>query len=377
MSADPGAAAAPRLAAVLAAFAAVYLIWGSTYLAIRFAIETLPPFLMAGTRFVVAGGLLYAFARARGLARPSLRQWRAAAVVGGLLLVGGNGGVVWSEQYVPSGLVALVVATEPLWVALFDWARRGGARPTRSAVFGMLCGFAGVAVLVGPTGAGGGHVAWLPAVVVLLAAGSWALGSIYSLRAPLPPSPLVATGAEMLAGGALLLVAGLARGEAAAFDPTAVSLRSLLGLGYLIVFGSLVAFSAYVFLLRVASPSKASTYAFVNPVIAVVLGWLLAGEPLTPRVGVAAALVVAAVVLVTAGKRRPSRKARRTEGDASSEDVAPFPGPAVAGGSKGEAETAYSAIAVALGRWQDEREPAASLAEIRNEAPQRARVPRD
>ena len=226
-------------------------------------------------------------------------------MVGGLLLLGGNGGVVWSEQYVASGLVALLVATEPLWVALFDWARRGGRRPSRSTALGMLIGFGGVAILVDPTNAGGG-TPWLPALVVLFAAGSWALGSIYSLRAPLPRSPLVATGAEMLTGGALLVVAGLLHGEAAAFDPAAVSTASLVGMGYLIVFGSLVGFSAYVWLLRVSTPSKASTYAFVNPVIAVLLGWLLAAEPLTPRVGVAAALVVAAVVLVTVGQR-PAR----------------------------------------------------------------------
>lgn len=292
----------PPLAGILAAFAAIYLIWGSTYLAIRFAIETLPPFLMAGVRFLVAGGILYGFARARGLAKPTPRQWGGAAVVGGLLLLGGNGGVVWAEQYVASGLVALVVATEPLWVALFDWLRPGGGRPSRPTVLGMLVGFAGVFVLVGPEGATGTGIAWLPALVVLFAGGSWALGSIYSLRAPLPPSPLVATGAEMLTGGALLAVAGLVHGDVAAFDPAAVSLRSLLAMGYLIVFGSLIAFSAYVWLLRVASPSRAATYAYVNPVVAVFLGWLLAGEPLTPRIGVAAALVVAAVVLVTMGK---------------------------------------------------------------------------
>lgn len=318
-----GDAHRPPLIGMLAAFAAVYLIWGSTYLAIRFAIETLPPFLMAGVRFIIAGGVLYLFARARGLARPTARQWRSAAVIGGLLLLGGNGGVVWSEQYVASGLVALLVATEPLWVALLDWARPGGSRPSRPTALGMVVGFVGVAVLVGPEGATAGGIPWFPALVVLLAAGSWALGSLYSLRAPLPASPVVATGAEMLTGGVLLLLFGLLRGEAAAFDPAAVSLRSLLAVGYLTVFGSLVAFSAYVWLLRVASPARASTYAFVNPVVAVFLGWLLAAEPLTPRVGVAAALVVAAVVLVTAGKVSP-----RTAVD-------PLPAPACAGAEAG------------------------------------------
>jgi drug/metabolite transporter (DMT)-like permease len=264
---------------------------------------------MAGVRFLLAGGILYGFARARGLARPTPRQWGGAAVVGGLLLLGGNGGVVWAEQFVASGLVALLVAVEPLWVALLDWARPGGCRPTRATAAGMLLGVAGVAILVGPKEVAAGGIPWLPALVVLFASGSWALGSLYSLRAPLPPSPVVATGAEMLTGGALMLLVGLARGEAAAFDPAAVSLRSLLGFGYLVVFGSLVAFSAYVYLLRTASPSKASTYAFVNPVVAVVLGWLLASEPLTPRVGIASALVVAAVVLVTTGKRRPGPEA--------------------------------------------------------------------
>jgi drug/metabolite transporter (DMT)-like permease len=286
----------PRL---LAAFAAVYVIWGSTYLAIRFAIETLPPFTMAGVRFLVAGALLFVWARRRGVAPPTRAQLRDAAVVGGLLLLGGNGAVVWAEQWVPSGLVALLIATVPLWMVILDWVWGGGARPGAWVWVGIAWGLAGVAVLVsGREMGGGGPMQLAGGVVVLLGALSWSAGSIYSRTARLPAAPRLATALQMLWGGGFLLLVGGVAGEWARFDPGATSLRSLLALAYLVVFGSLIAFAAYIWLLGVTSAARVATYAYVNPVVALLLGWALAGEPLTVRTGWAAAIILSAVVLL-------------------------------------------------------------------------------
>ena len=286
------------------ALGAVYVVWGSTYLAIRFAIETLPPFLMAGVRFVIAGALLYAWSRARGAERPGRLQWRAAAIVGGCLLLGGNGGVVWAEQRVDSGIAALIVTTVPLWLVLLDWLRPGGRRPGWRVALGLVIGFAGVTLLVRP-GSGGGAVDPVGAGVLVLASLSWAWGSLASRRLPLPASPILATGMEMLAGGGLLLAAGLVTGEAGRFDPAGVSTTSLAALGYLIVFGSFVGFTAYVWLLRVVSPAIVGTYAYVNPVVAVLLGWAFAGEPLTATTLIAAAVIIGGVAVITTQRSAP------------------------------------------------------------------------
>lgn len=285
---------------VIGAFAAVYIIWGSTYLAIRFAIQTLPPFFMAGARFIVAGAILYAWARWRGAEKPEKRHWVSTGIIGGLLLLGGNGGVVWAEQKVPSGLAALMVATVPLWMVILDWARRGGTHPGGRAVAGLALGFCGVAVLAMQGGAGvATRVAPAGAVALGIATLSWAIGSLYSRRAALPRSSLLATAMEMLAGGALLFIAGLATGEAARFSVGAVDARSALSLLYLTVFGSLVGFSAYIYLLKVSTPARVSTYAYVNPVIAVFLGWSLGGEPVSVPMLVSAAVIIASVALIT------------------------------------------------------------------------------
>jgi drug/metabolite transporter (DMT)-like permease len=294
-----------------AAFAAIYLIWGSTYLAIRFAIETLPPFFMAGARFIVAGALLYTWARWRGAPGPTRLHWREAAIVGGLMLLGGNGGVTWAEQRLPSGLAALLVTTVPLWMVLLEAVRPGGGRPSRRVALGLGLGMAGVLLLIGQGNLTGGQAVDLPGTaVVLFAALAWAAGSLYSRRARLPEAPLQGVALEMLAGGAWLLLAGGVSGEGARLNLDGASLRSLLALGYLIIFGSIVAFSAYLWLLRVSTPARASTYAFVNPVIAVFLGWALADEPLTAQTLLAAAVIVAAVAIITTGRvRRRSKPA--------------------------------------------------------------------
>ncbi|HUH13865.1 MAG TPA: EamA family transporter [Longimicrobiales bacterium] len=315
------------MARVLAALFALYVIWGSTYLAIRFAIETLPPFLMAGVRFVVAGGLLYGWVAMRGGARPTAAQWRASFIIGGLLLVGGNGAVVWAEERVASGVVALLVATVPVWMVLLDWAQGTGGRPTGKLMLGMLLGLVGLGLLVGPDAlGGGGDVDPLRAGVVVLGSMSWAAGSIYSRKAAVPRSPLLFTATQMLAGGALLLLLGTVLGEWGDVRLDAVSARSALALAYLIVFGAIVGYSAYVWLLRVSTPARVSTYAYVNPLVAVFLGWALAGEVVSPRIGVAAAVIVAGVAIITTSRthapRRPVGAAGADPGEGERDELA-------------------------------------------------------
>ena len=291
---------------IAAALAAVYIIWGSTYLAIRVAVENLPPFLMAGARFLVAGLLLYALVRGQS-GKPARAHWRSAFIVGGALLLGGNGGVCWAEQRVPSGLTALIIGTTPLWFTLIDWLGHGAARPTVRTVAGLLCGFAGVGLLVSPGRfAGGEHVDSIGAAVLIVAAISWAAGSLYSRRAVLPESPWLATAMEMVAGGALLLLVSALTGEWRVAGSVHVPLRAWLALLYLMVFGSLVAFSAYIWLLRAVSTAVVSTYAYVNPVVAVLLGWWLLREPITPRVLLAASAIIVAVMLLVSRPAPPA-----------------------------------------------------------------------
>ncbi|MGA9116407.1 MAG: EamA family transporter [Bacteroidota bacterium] len=295
---------------LLAAFAAVYVIWGSTYLAIRFAIETIPPFFMASLRHLTAGCILYAWTRLRGEPRPTLIQWRSAFIVGGMLLLVGNGGVTWAEQMVPSGVTALLIATSPFWFVIFDWLRRGGRIPGRRTILGLALGFAGTVLLVDPAGMGqGGSLDPAGVAVLLLATFSWAAGSLYSRSAPLPASPLLSTAMQMLGGGALLLATSGAAGEFARVPASSFSLRSVGSLLYLVVFGSLVAFTAYVWLLRVTTASRVATYAYVNPVIAVALGWWLAGEMLTTGMTAGAAVIVVAVGLIVTGESGARKKA--------------------------------------------------------------------
>lgn len=288
--------ARPKL---VAAFAAVYTVWGSTYLAIHYAIATIPPFLMAGTRFVIAGALMFAWSLAMGAKRPTKTHWRNTGFVGLLLLLGGNGGVVWAEQNVPSGIAALLVAVVPLWLVLLQWIAPGGKRPSLGVAFGIAIGLAGMGVLVGPDSfAGHGPINPWGALALILASLSWAAGSLFARGARLP-SPILATSMEMLTGGIGLLILGLATGETHQFQLHAVSTTSLVGLAYLIVFGSFIGFTAYSWLLKHASPAAVGTYAYVNPVVAVFLGWLIAGEPVTPRTFAGAAIIVVAVGIIT------------------------------------------------------------------------------
>lgn len=288
-------------AAIWAGLIAIYIVWGSTYLAILFVVETMPPFLAAGFRFLIAGAALYVFRRLRGDLAPLRLEWRSAAIVGLFLLVGGNGGVMWAEQRVASGIAALLIASVPFWMALLDSVRPGGRRPNGWVIIGILAGFAGILVLVGPTQLLGieGEVDLLGVLVLLLAAFLWAVGSLYNRGAKLPGSPLLGTGMEMLVGGFGLLLLGTVTGEWARLDLTAVSARSWLGFAYLVVFGSWVGFASYIWLLRVAPTMLVSTYAYVNPFVAIILGSLLAGEELTTRILLAAVFILGSVVVIT------------------------------------------------------------------------------
>ena len=300
---DADSSTSPSRAKVIAAFAAVYIIWGSTYLAIRYAIETVPPFLMASVRFLIAGGLLYVWMRRRGAPTPTRQNWLAALVVGGLLLFIGNGAVVWSEQHVPSGMVSLLVATVPLWMVLLEWAAPGGRRPSRGVAVGIAMGLAGLFILVGPDAfTSTGSIPIAGALVLVIGSLSWAFGSLYSGKAALPKEPLMATATEMLGGGVLLMGMSLATSEWDRVDLGAVSTTSVLALLYLIFIGSLVGFSAYIWLLTASTPARVSTYAYVNPVVAVFLGWAFANEPISARMLVAAAIIITAVALITAGQ---------------------------------------------------------------------------
>ena len=303
----------PSRASIVLAFAAVYVIWGSTYLAIRYAVETIPPFFMAGCRFVIAGAASYLWTRAGGAARPSRRDWAGAALIGALLLLTGNGGLCWAEQRVPSGLAALLMASIPIWMVLLDSRRRGGTKLGARVLGGMAMGVAGLALLVGPAHLwGSSRVNLAGAAVLMLASFSWSLGSVLSHRVKLPPSSFLAAAMEMLAGGALLLLLGVLSGEGLQLHLARVALRSLLGLVYLILAGSLLGFTAYLWLLRSVPTARVSTYAFVNPAVAVFLGWALGSEPLTGRELLASATIIAGVALIIT--HRPSPVALDTEG---------------------------------------------------------------
>ncbi|TMI31995.1 EamA family transporter [Candidatus Bathyarchaeota archaeon] len=287
------------------AFMSIYTIWGSTYLAIRLAIETFPPFLMAAIRFLIAGGALYAWMRLKGAPRPTRANWKAATIVGVFLLLGGNGGVVKAEQVFPSGLTAVLITTVPIWMALVELVRKDRIVPTLHVVLGLVLGFGGVVLLVGPgnlVGSGGLNPLWVG--VLILASLSWAIGSVYSRKASLPRTPLLGSGMEMLTGGALLLVVSLVSLEWVGFQPSNVSVLSLVSFIYLIVFGSLIGFSSYVWLLTKTTTARVSTYAYVNPVVAVFLGYFLAGEQLTLRTVLASTVIVIAVVVITTFKSR-------------------------------------------------------------------------
>ena len=291
------------------ALIALYIVWGSTYLAIRFAVETIPPFLMAGTRFLVSGLILYVWRKLAGDRNPTARQWRSAVIVGLLLVLGGNGVVSWAEQHVASGIAALMVASIPLWIAILDAARPGGIKPDWKIALGLLIGFSGITLLItssrGLNPADGRDIVGLFAL--LLAALLWSIGSIYGRDSDMPESSLLGTGIEMLGGAAGLMLVGTVSGEWAGLNLSAVSTASLLGLVYLILFGSLVGFVSYTWLLRQAPLSLVSTYAYVNPVVAVFLGAWIGSEMINARIVVSALIIIGSVAVINLSKKTRPR----------------------------------------------------------------------
>ncbi len=301
----------PSRSALILAFAAIYLIWGSTYLGIRVAVETMPPFLMAAARFLIAGTLLFGFLRLRGTPWPNAQQWRANAVIGFFLLLGGNGSVVWAEQWVPSGITALIIGIGPLFIVLAEWAWPGGQRPSAITLAALLLGFAGVAWLAAPwqrDEAGAPDLGGIGAI--LLGCVAWGIGAIYSRHAKHGAEPALAAALQMLGGGGWLLVAALLHGDLARFDAAAVSARSWAAFAYLVAAGSLIGFSTFVWLMKHSTPARVATYAYVNPIVAVVLGWLILDEPVSARTLGASLVIVGAVVIITIQKTR-TEAARR------------------------------------------------------------------
>jgi drug/metabolite transporter (DMT)-like permease len=290
----------PSRLRLLGAFAALYVLWGSNFLAIRYAAEAMPPFLMMAVRCLMAGAILFAWARVRSGEGPATGHWRSAAAVGTLLFLGCHGLLAWAEQRIPSGVAALVLATTPVWLTLLDWGA-GGPRPTGRAVAGLALGLAGLVFLVGPSTGGATLLALL---VLVLSAFAWAAGSILSRRLRLPSNLVLSSGMQLLAGGVALSLVGLALGEAGRVDRGMLTVRALGGFAYMVLVSSLVGFTAYTWLLRVAPPTQVGTYAFVNPVVALMVGWAVGGERVSAATLVASAVIVAGVALIVTGGRR-------------------------------------------------------------------------
>jgi drug/metabolite transporter (DMT)-like permease len=299
---------------VIVAFGLVYVVWGSTYLAIRVGVESFPPLLLAGSRHLITGLVLYPLLRWKTGVRPTAAHWRLSFITGFLLLCVGNGGVCMAERTVPSGVAALLVATVSLWMVLVDWLRPGGLRPGPRVVAGLVLGFSGLALLVGPKSLGGvGRVDPFGVGLLVVASLAWASGSVYSKHAGgLSGSPLLGVAMQSLAGGASLWIAGMVSGEVGALHLTAISTRSWIALGYLVLFGSMVGFTAYIYILKKSTATRVATYAFVNPVVALFLGWLIIGESINLRTVIAAAVILTAVLLViTSPHAKPQRAERQ------------------------------------------------------------------
>lgn len=282
------------------ALIALYIVWGSTYLGIKVAIETIPPFFQAGVRFLASGLIILAWQKAAGQDMPTRKQWVSTAVIGNLLLLGGNGLVSWAEQFIPSGIAAVIIATVPLSLVLMEALRPGGIKPTWQSIAGLLVGFMGIFILAGPAELSGSRTGLNPlgVIALLFATILWAIGSIYSKNADLPKGSLVTTGAEMLMGSIGLFIISLLTGELNGWDPAGVSARSLGGLFYLITIGSIAGFGSYIWLLQNAPISLVATYAYVNPIVAVILGYFIGNEPLESRTWMAAAIIIGAVIFI-------------------------------------------------------------------------------
>ena len=290
----------------------LYIVWGSTYLGIKVAIETIPPFFQGALRFLISGLIILIWQKSSGQAMPTRKQWFSTFIIGTLLLLGGNGLVSWAEQFIPSGIAALIIATVPLWLVIMEAIRPGGIKPTWQAIVGLVIGFVGIFILAGPAEISGSktNLDTFGVVALLFATLLWALGSIYSKSADLPKASMVTTGAEMLMGSIGLMVVSLLTGELHGWDPSGISARSIGGVIYLILIGSIAGFGSYIWLLQNAPISLVATYAYVNPIVAVILGYLFANEPLEPRTWIAAAIIIGAVIFINSkGKPKVQKEA--------------------------------------------------------------------
>jgi drug/metabolite transporter (DMT)-like permease len=295
---------------VVLSFLAVYVLWGATFFAMRVGLESFPPLLLAGSRHLSVGLMLFPLLRWKTGIRPTVAQWKTAAITGLLLLCIGNGGVCWAEQTVPSGIAALLVATVTLWMVMVDWLRPGGHKPSARILFGIVMGFAGMVILVGPAKLGNsGRVDPKGAGILVVASLAWACGSLWSKHGSLPSSPMLGVAMQGLCGGAALWIAGLFTGEVAQFHPMAITRQAWLAVGYLVVFGSCIGFTAFLYILKKSTAARVGTYAFVNPIVALVVGWLLGGEALSQRTLLAAAIILTAVVVVITAPHRDPREA--------------------------------------------------------------------
>jgi len=302
--------AAPTRTRVIIAFAALYLIWGSTFLGIRFAIETIPPFLMAGVRFVLAGIIMYAIAWSQGIGKSSWANWRTSLIIGACLLLAGNGGVTISEKYIDSGLAAVIVAIVPIYIVLLGWATGMAPKPTPIVWLALVGGFVGVGVLFGPALRFSSNDGRHPAIgisILLVSSFIWSVGSLYSRVAKHTASPFLTAAQQMLCGGMLLLFTGIATGELRHLHPNSISMLSVASFIYLVIIGAVVGYTAYIWLLRHCEPAKVATYAYVNPIVAVLLGALFAGETVTVRTVIAACLIIGSVALVITAQQLRAR----------------------------------------------------------------------
>lgn len=289
-----------KLFVVTISLLAVYLFWGGTYLGMKIAIESMPPFIMAGARFFLAGLVLFLIGRWKGAELPTVAEWRGAGIIGALLLLGGNGVVAWAQLKVPSAIASLLIATVPLWILVLNWVGGSKQKPTAGVMGGILFGLAGIAVLVvHPGGTANQAMDTIGLLALLLASISWSVGSLYSRKATLPESPVMSTALQMIVGGILLGITSLFLDDWSKLALSQITLRSWIAFGYLVVFGSIVAYTAYIWLLKNAEPSLVSTYAYVNPIVAVFLGWLIGDEQLTTQSLIAAAMIIAAVAIIT------------------------------------------------------------------------------
>src|SRR5436853_2759807 len=301
---------APKRSHVIIAFAALYLIWGSTYLGIRFSIQTIPPFLMAGTRFVLAGIIMYAIAWSQGIVEATWRNWRTSLIIGACLLLGGNGGVTISELFIDSGLAALIVAIVPSYIVLLGWLTGMTPRPTPIMWMGLAGGFLGVGILFGPglhLHSSGGRNPVIGISILLVTSFIWSAGSLYSRVAKHAASPFLTAAQQMICGGILLLLVGIVTGELRHFYLSTISMKSLGSFVYLVIIGAVIGYTAYIWLLRHCEPAKVATYAYVNPIVAVLLGASFAGETITMRVLIAAALIIGSVAIVITAQQLKAR----------------------------------------------------------------------